>query len=222
MISITLIIVIITCVISFSSFSNQKYVDDMIFYPPAISRRNQYYRFVTHALIHADITHLAFNMISLYFFGGLVEKYMYTNECIFGNMGKLIYILMYLSAAAVASIPTYLQHKDDYHYRSLGASGAVSAVIFAGLTLMPQIPINFLFIPIDIPGYIFGPIYLGASYYLSRKGTDNINHSAHYWGAIYGIVFTVVLCLVLGKINLWDNFVNQIKAYPYILPFYCE
>lgn len=220
--SITLIITILTCVISIHAFSNEKVINDLIFYPPAISRRNQWYRFISHGFIHADIAHLAFNMIGLYSFGGLIEKYMFTHKCIFGDKGNLIFIFMYLSSIAVASLPTYFQQKDNYHYKSLGASGAVSAVIFSGLVLMPQIPINILFIPIDIPGYIFGPLFIGISIYMSKKGQDNINHSAHYWGAVYGFAFTLVLCLVLSKIDVMENFVNQIKAYPNILMFNCE
>jgi len=221
--SITIIIVIITCGISIVAFSNHKYMNDLIFYPPAISERKQYYRLFTHALIHADVAHLAFNMLALYSFGDLIEKYIFSSDCMFGTKGKFVYLVMYILAAVIASMPTYIKHKHDYHYRSLGASGAVSAVIFSGLVLMPQIPIRFMFIPIDIPGYIFGPAYLGISYYLSRKEGGTVNHSAHYWGAVFGIAFTVAATLIWTNVPLKENFVNQIKVSPKIISLdgYC-
>ncbi len=154
MFSITLLILIITCVISFTAFSNQKVLDDLIFYPPAITNRNQWYRFVTNGFIHADITHLAFNMLSLYMFGEYVEKYF---NAFFEEKGRLFFMLMYLTGLIVCLIPTYLQHKNDYHYRSLGASGAVSAVVFAGIFLDPTIKIGLFILPPIIPGFIFGP-----------------------------------------------------------------
>jgi membrane associated rhomboid family serine protease len=92
----------------------------------------------------------------------------------------------------VSAIPDYIMHRNNYSYRALGASGAVSAVIFAGITLNPTIPINLFFIPIDIPGYIFGFIFLGLSVYLARKGADNIGHRAHFSGALFGVLFTII------------------------------
>ena len=153
--SITLVLVLANLAVSIPAFNNSKLMNDLIFYPPAIANNNQYYRFITHGFLHADIAHLAFNMIALYSFGGAVEQ-IFSLECLFGSMGKVYYLLMYLVALVVATLPTYLKNVNNYHYRSLGASGAVSAVVFAGLTLLPQLPINFMFIPIDIPGYIFG------------------------------------------------------------------
>ena len=134
MITITLAIVALTCVISFTAFSNEKVINDLIFYPPAISNNNQWYRFVTCGFIHADIMHLAFNMYSFYLFGDMVER---AFEAIFGGTGKVLYLILYIAALAICLVPTYLQHKDNYHYRSLGASGAVSAVIFVGIFLNP-------------------------------------------------------------------------------------
>src|ERR1051326_320238 len=124
--NVTVIIVIITCVVSFVAFSNQKIINDLIFYPPAVANQNQWYRFFTCGLIHADIGHLAFNMISLYLFGRLVED---AFNQIFLTKGELLYVLMYITALAASLIPTYYQNRENYHYRSLGASGAVSAVV---------------------------------------------------------------------------------------------
>ena len=218
--SITLVLVLANLAVSIPAFNNSKLMNDLIFYPPAIANNNQYYRFITHGFLHADIAHLAFNMIALYSFGGAVEQ-IFSLECLFGSMGKVYYLLMYLVALVVATLPTYLKNVNNYHYRSLGASGAVSAVVFAGLTLLPQLPINFMFIPIDIPGYIFGIIYLGVSAYLDRKGGGNVNHSAHFWGAAFGVVFTIIVCLALAKLNVLENFLRQIQAGGRLLPFEC-
>ena len=218
--SVTLILVLATCAVSIGAFNNSKLMNDLIFYPPAISQRRQYYRFITHGFIHADIPHLAFNMIALYSFGEAVEK-LFTFECFFGPIGRVYYLLLYISALIVASIPTYLKNKDNYHYRSLGASGAVSAIVFAGLVMVPQLPIRIMFIPIDIPGYIFGIAYLAISGLLDKKGGGNINHSAHFWGAAYGVAVTLILCIALAKLDVFDNFMRQIQSHGKILPFDC-
>ena len=210
-ISITLIIIIITAIISFLAFSNQELLNKLIFYPPAISKEKQWYRFFSNGLIHADIGHLAFNMISLYMFGALVEDGFLQ---IFGDSGKLLYLVMYISALAVCLIPTYMSHKDDHYYRSLGASGAVSAVVFAGVFLAPDQKIGLFFIPPIIPGFIFGPLYLVLTAYLAKRGGGGINHSAHLWGALYGIAFLIVMSLALHtEFNPIDNFVQSVKAY---------
>ncbi len=210
MITITISIVLLTAVISFTAFTNEKVMDDLIFYPPAITNRNQWYRFITCGFIHADIMHLAFNMYSFYLFGDMVEK---AFGIIFGESGKIIYILLYVSALVVSVLPTYFNHQNDYHYRSLGASGAVSAIIFAGIFLYPTLGMGIFPIPFHIPGFVFGPLFLGISYYLANKGHGNINHSAHIWGAIYGIVFLIITSTFLSKINLIENFYNEVINY---------
>lgn len=210
MFSITIVILILTCIISFTAFSNQKVIDDLIFYPPAITQRNQWYRFITNGVIHADIGHLAFNMFSFYMFGEFVEKYF---MALFDEKGKMLFLAMYISALAVCLIPTYLQNKDNYHYRSLGASGAVSAVVFAGIFLDPTIKIGLIIIPPIIPGFIFGPLYLVLSAYMAKRGGDNINHSAHFWGAVWGIVFVIITCLMMTNFNPITNFLAQVRDY---------
>jgi membrane associated rhomboid family serine protease len=194
--TITLIIIILTGIISFTAFNNQKIINDLIFYPPAITRQNQWYRFFTCGLIHADITHLLFNMFSLYMFGEFVEQ-SFSSPILFAEKGKLLYIIMYLLALFVCLIPTFIKHKNDYYYRSLGASGAVSAVVFAGILLDPTAKLGFFFIPPIIPGYIFGPLYLILSTYLEKRSQDNVNHSAHIWGALFGIVFVIAAAAIL-------------------------
>ena len=207
--SITLIIVIITAIVSISGFSNAKVIEDLIFYPPAVTHRNQWYRFFSCGLIHADWGHLIFNMLALYLFGKGVEDAFVQ---LIGTSGRYIYLLMYVSALLISLLPTYFKNKENYHYRSLGASGAVSAVIFAGLMLAPETEVFIFFIPIPIPGFIFAPLYLLISAIMDKKGNTNINHSAHIWGAIYGLVFIIILGRAIDY-NVVAAGIERIQAY---------
>lgn len=193
MFSITIIIIIITVLVSIGGFSNHKIIDDLIFYPPAVTYRRQWYRFFSCGLIHADIGHLFFNMFSFYFFGNFVEGGF---ETLFGDMGKWLYLLLYVSALLVSLLPTYFKHKDSSYYRSLGASGAVSAIIFAGVLLAPDQNLYIYFI--RMPAFIFAPLYLIVTAWLDRRGGSGINHSAHLWGSIYGLIFTLAACQYVG------------------------
>ena len=205
--SITIIIIIATAVISLVAFNNRKLLDQFIFYPPAV-RRGQWYRFFSCGLIHADWGHLLFNMIALYMFGEGVEMQFVG---VFGPIGKLVYLAMYVLALAASVIPTYINNKDNYHYRSLGASGAVSAVIFAGILFEPLRGIGLFFIPVFIAGFLFGALYLLVSGWLDKRGGGNINHSAHIFGALFGIAFTIVAFQAFSDFPVLQNFVDQIK-----------
>lgn len=207
--SITLVIIIITVLVSLGGFSNQKVIDDLIFYPPAVTRQKQWYRFFSCGLIHADFGHLLFNMLSLYFFGPNVER---AFSYFFPEAGRWVYLLLYISALLVSLLPTYFKNKDNHYYKSLGASGAVSAVIFAGLLLSPGSEVYIFFIPIPIPGFIFAPLYILLSAWMDRRGGDNINHSAHIWGALYGLAFTVVVGFLSGN-NVIQMTIDQIQIY---------
>jgi membrane associated rhomboid family serine protease len=119
---------------------------------------------------------------------------------------------MYALALGFCLVPTFIKHKNDYYYRSLGASGAVSAVIFAGMLLEPRSGVGLIFIPnVNIPGYVFAPVFLIVSHYLARRGKDNINHSAHIWGAIFGIVFVIVMALLIADYNPIESFIRSIR-----------
>lgn len=207
--SITLLIVIITVLVSIGGFTKQKIIDDLIFYPPAVAQRNQFYRFFTCGLIHADYAHLIFNMLALYLFGKAVEDGFVK---LFGDAGRWVYLFMYISALLISLLPTYFKHKDSYQYRSLGASGAVSAVIFAGLMLAPETEVYIFFIPIPIPGFIFAPLYLLISAVLEKKGHGNVNHSAHIWGSIYGLLFVIVAGRLV-EYNAITEAIERIKDY---------
>ncbi|SDC13466.1 rhomboid family intramembrane serine protease [Niabella drilacis] len=212
-ISVTLIITIITVAVSLWGFSNPKVIDNLIFFGPAISRNRQYYRFLTHGLIHADLMHLAFNMIALYTFGAFLESpALFGNPAVFGADARLYFAGLYIGGLIIASVPDYFKHRDDYAFRSLGASGAISSVIFAGILLYPALPIRFIFLPIDIPGWIFGGLYLLISAYLDRQGGGRINHGAHLWGAVFGIVFIIVFVSLKGEFNVFENFIRHIRG----------
>ncbi|MFN5135720.1 MAG: rhomboid family intramembrane serine protease [Chitinophagaceae bacterium] len=206
--SITVIIIIITSLVSFSAFSNEKLMNGLIFYPPAIHKNNQWYRFFSNGLLHADLTHLLFNMFSLYLFGRLVET---SFSEIFGETGKLLYLAMYVLALGACLIPTYNKNKENYHYRSLGASGAVSAVIFASILLNPLMGMGLFFIPVFIAAFLFGFIYLAVSSWLDIKGGGNINHSAHIFGALFGVGFMIVACRLFSDYPVLENFINKVK-----------
>jgi membrane associated rhomboid family serine protease len=187
MFNITLSIIIITSIISLTGFRNGKLVDELIFWPPAISKKHQYYRFVTCGLIHADYMHLIFNMLTLYFFGTYMEAH-YQGEL---GLQKWYYLTLYIGALIVSNIPTYIKHRKDDDYRSLGASGAVSAVLFTFILLKPWLIIYVFFIP--VPAIIYGGIFLFYSAYMSRKGGDHVNHDAHFYGALFGVLFTIAV-----------------------------
>lgn len=183
--TLTLTIIIITCIISFTAFNNEKVINDLIFWPPMVKNKNQYYRFITSGFIHADIGHLAFNMITLYFFGRVMEEFY------IAKIGKIGFILFYIAGIIISEIPSYFKHRDNYHYRSLGASGAVTAVLFSFILLSPWSTLYVFFLP--LPAIVFAVIYLVYTAYMNKRGGDYINHSAHLWGAIWGIVFTALM-----------------------------
>ncbi len=210
--SITLIIVIITSLVSIGAFSNQKLMNYLIFYHPSI-KAGQWYRFLSCGLIHADPGHLIFNMLALYIFGAGQNKtgLEYIFIAVFGNSGKWIFLLMYILALVVSLLPTYSKNINNYHYRSLGASGAVSAVVFSMILFNPVLGVGLFFIPIYIAGFLFAIIYLLISGWLDKKGGGNINHSAHIFGAIFGVIFTVIACKIFSDYPVFTAFIDQIK-----------
>ena len=211
--SVTIIIIILTALVSFAGFRSQKVIDDLIFYPPAITQNNQYYRFITCGFIHADPWHLIFNMYAFYLFGDGQQKTGTENifAAVFGDYGKLLYIILYVLALIVCLIPSFLKNKNNSNYRSLGASGAVSAVVFAYILFNPIQGVGLIFIPIFIPGFLFGILYLIVSWLLDKKGAGNINHSAHIWGAIFGVIFFIVASKLSSGYPVLDHFVEAVK-----------
>ena len=182
---VTLAILAITCVVSFVAFSNARLLGRLVLWPPAIRRQHQYDRLLTCGFVHADFAHLLFNMFTFLSFGAYIER-LFTP-----SIGAAGYGLFYAAGIVISALPSYLRHRDDASYRSLGASGAVSAVLFAFILIKPWATLLIFAFP--VPAIVFALIYLGYSIYMDRRQTDRINHSAHLWGAAYGVVFTIAL-----------------------------
>lgn len=188
--TVTIIIIFITSAVSVFAFGNRELMGRLVFSPYDIKHFKKNYRFLTYALIHADWVHLLVNMMVLYSFGRVVETYY---GLYFGNKAVLYYILLYIGGVALSTLPSFGKHKDDSSYTALGASGAVSAVVFASIIFDPLSKIYLFLIPIGIPAIIFGVLYLVYSWYMGTKKIDNVGHDAHFWGAIFGFVFTILL-----------------------------
>lgn len=181
----TTLIIIITVIISLLAWQNKALFNRLIFYPPAV-REGQWDRFVTHGFIHADSMHLLFNMFTLYFFGRAIEG-LY-RQFLFGYG----FVIFYILAIIVAMIPSYIKNMKNANYLSLGASGGVSAVLFAFILLAPWEMI-YLFAIIPIPAILFAVAYVAYSIYANKRGGSNINHMAHLWGGAFGVIATIAL-----------------------------
>lgn len=188
---VTIIIIIVTALVSILCFTGKLDIQRLMFNAYQVYHGKQWHRMLTHGLVHGGWGHLIFNMLTLYFFGRVVEIYF---SALFGSVGgALLFAAFYISAVAVSSIWDLIKHKDDYGYNALGASGAVSAVLFASILFEPTMGIYIYLIPIPVPGYIFAPLYLLYCWYMAKRNMDNIGHTAHFWGAVYGLVFPIIL-----------------------------
>lgn len=204
--TITNIIVGITCLISFFMMQNQAGKSALILHPVTIKRKQQWYRFVTSGLIHADGMHLLINMFVLWSFGNAIEAAYY--PAFLGEGSASMYLILYFGGIVVASIPSYLRHQDDPSYAALGASGGVSAVVFAVIIFAPWQNL-YLYGLIAIPQILAGVAYLVYSWHKDKTGGDNIGHMAHFAGAIWGFVFTGLM-----NPDLFGRFINMTLAGP--------
>lgn len=204
---ITYIIIAITVAVSFLAWDRKSWFGKLMMNPYRIHHHKEYFRFITSGFIHKDHIHLIFNMFSFYFFGRAIES-VFNN--LFGSLGTIYFIVLYLAAIIVSDLPTYFKQKNDPGYNSLGASGAVSAVIFAFIIFEPLTSICVYF-ALCMPGFILGVLYVGFSYYQAKKANDNINHEAHLYGALFGLVF----CIVIYPRSL-PEFFHQIKTWPFL------
>lgn len=188
--SITLLIIIANALLSVTAFQNRQFFYKLDFQPYMIVRKQEWYRFVSHAFLHADWAHLAVNMFVLYQFGQFVEQ---AFAGLFGTKWMLYFPMLYLGGILFSTIPGFARQRDNYNYHGVGASGAVSAIVYAFILIEPMAPLGLLFIPFRIPAWLFGLLYLALEYYLDKNSNSQIAHSAHYYGAVFGVIFTFLL-----------------------------
>lgn len=195
-----LIIIALTCLISWVGFKDRSFLDRWLLNPYQARRKKRLAPYLSYGFVHADFMHLLFNMITLYFFGQAMESHF---EPYFGGFG---YYIFYLGGIVLSILPSALPNRNNPRYSTLGASGAVSAVLFAYILLQPWSLLYIYFIP--VPAIIYALFYVGYSIYLDKKGGDNVNHSAHLWGAAYGIGFTVLL-----EPGVFPSFVSKLTNF---------
>lgn len=183
----TIALVLITVLITLAGFNDRRLQDKLILWPARMRTPGEYYRLLTSGFIHADYSHLFFNMFTLLMIGSVAE------EAFPYVLGKTpwLYELMYLSGIVVASLPSFFRHRNNPVWRSLGASGGVSAVLFSMVYIQPWATIYVYFF--KLPNIVFAVLYVAYTVIMARRGRDNVNHDAHLWGAVYGMVFTFLM-----------------------------
>jgi len=202
--SITIIIIIITVAISFYAWSNESVQYKLMLNPYQVAKNKEYYRLITSGFIHQDYIHLGFNMFSFFWFGQAIEV---IYKSIFGDLGSVLFVALYILGIIVSDIPTYLKHRHNSGYNSLGASGGVSAVIFSSILFYPMNEICFYGI-LCLPGFILGALYLIYSVYMGKQRRNNINHDAHLYGALFGIAFSIII-----RPQVFVTFFEQVATY---------
>lgn len=191
---------VITSIISFppnvqgfDSIRKPEWFEKFKFNAYAVIKYKQFYRLLSYGFLHADYTHLIFNMITFYYFGKVIEVYF---NAIFIGYGGTIFLLYYLSALVISSFPDLIKHRNNINYNAIGASGAVSSIVYSFILLAPTRTLQ-LFFAIPFKAWIFGGLYLIFSAFMAKKQIDNIGHNAHFWGAIYGFVFPIIFKPIL-------------------------
>jgi len=184
----TLLIIAVTFIVSYFAFQRQELLFKYDFNPYQIIHRNQWYRLITHAFLHADWAHLIVNMLVLYSFA---EAAVYYFNAYCAQNSTLLFLGLYFGGIVVSCLYSLVKQRDNYNYSAIGASGGVAAVTFACIIFDPLNKILFFGI-IPIPGILFGVIYLAYSYYMGKRGLDNIAHDAHFYGAVYGLIYPLL------------------------------
>ena len=202
---ITLFLIGITVITSLIGFGNQNLINKTIMWPYGMSKQKEYYRFITSGFIHADWMHLFFNMFTLYFFGRNLEFYF--REYALG--GSVAYLVLYFLGMIAADLPTYNKQKQNENYFCLGASGAVSAIVFATIIFSPWSSI-YLYGAIKLSAAAYAILYVVYCVYMSKKGGGHINHDAHLWGSIFGLIYTLALIGVLQP-ALFTAIIEELK-----------
>ncbi|MEX1202568.1 MAG: rhomboid family intramembrane serine protease [Ferruginibacter sp.] len=188
---ITFLLIAANILFSIIGFYNAGFLTKTIGWPYYSKRNKEYYRFISSGFLHADWMHLFFNMFTLFFFGQNLE--IIFNLCFTG--GGYLYLLLYFAGLIAADLPSYFKHQNDQNYRSLGASGAVSAVVFASILFDPWSQLA-LYGFIKMSALIFAVVYVVYCIYMGKQNQDNVNHDAHLWGSVFGLLFTLILVAV--------------------------
>jgi membrane associated rhomboid family serine protease len=188
--SITIYLIIAITLVSVVAFGDQRLFAALLFEPFVMKARGEWHRLVTHAFVHANWPHLIVNMFVLYMFGRNVELLygMVSDRPVWST-----YLLLFLGGVVFSSMPGFKRHALDPSYRAVGASGGVSSVLFAQVLMLPQKHVGSLLLPIPLQAWMFGVLYLVYSWQMDKRGGDNVAHDAHFYGAVFGVLFTVVL-----------------------------
>jgi membrane associated rhomboid family serine protease len=202
--TLNIIIIALTSIISIYAFYNHEVFGRLTFNAYAIKHHGQGWRFFSYGLIHADWMHLFINMFVLYSFGkAVIDAYHFY----FDVKGYMFYLLLYTGGIVFSVLFDYGKHKDDVNYNAVGASGAVSAVLFASILLYPTGSVYVFPIPFPLPSVVFGVLYLVYSAVMARRGIGNIGHNAHFWGAVFGIAFTIALKPFIA-VEFWQQIMH--------------
>ncbi len=199
---INFIIIAVTVITSIMAWNNADLFYKLKFNPFLANERKEYWRLVSYGLIHADWLHLGINMFVLYSFGSVVIQYF---DFLFPGKSVFFYLILYIGGLAISVASAFGKHKDNSMYNAVGASGAVSAVLFSSIVFSPMNKIYLFPIPFGVPAVVFGILYLVYSAYMNKKAKDNVGHDAHFWGGIFGFLLTFAL-----KPSLFFHFINEI------------
>ena len=198
---LTYLIIGITSVVSYVCFGRQNLINRLSFNSYAIIKRKEWFRLISHGFVHADMMHLLINMFTFWSFGTYMESLF--NMIGFGGLG---FMGLYFGGMIFSSLFDLVKYRDNIYYQSIGASGAVSAVLFSSILFDPWSSI-LLFAIIPVPGIIFGVLYLVYCQYMAKHSSDNINHNAHFYGALYGFLFPIFL-----QPSLLHLFIDQLTG----------
>lgn len=197
----TLILVLITIGISVYAFNDRRVADMLSLKPDLVYHKFHVHRLLSHALVHADWPHLLINMYVLYIFGTVCEGYF---GVVFGGKGGFMFLQLYLFSLIVSSAWSVFKHKNNVYYTAVGASGAVMAVVFTSIFFDPWNKLWFFGV-IPIPGIVFGILYLVYSLYMGKRNTDNIGHDAHFTGALFGMLYPIIV-----EPSLFNHFIQKL------------